>query len=290
MEDEIQKSNTCVACLTRAWRRFGSKNSFDIFKCAKCGTLSVLPTPRVEPNLYEQNYFEGGKEGFGYVDYDKDKEAMRGVLTRILEELEGVSSGRNLLDVGAATGYFLDLARAQGWQTSGVEISPFASERARAKGLSVITGTPGDLPGGHKFDVITLWDVIEHMPEPNLDVDLLAEMLSPGGVLAIITPDATSLYARLRGLSWHLLVPPEHINCFSRRGLRLFLERHGFEILKEKVPAKWFALDYAFHILASSTGYKIFDHISSFISGNFLGRLALPINFCDNVYVIARKR
>lgn len=297
MEDALQsqvRSENCPACLANSWRLLGLKNGYNIYRChpslGGCGTISVLPTPTPSKELYARDYFEGGKEGFGYVNYDSDKAAQRGVLINILRELELLTPGRRILDVGAATGYFLNLAWTRGWLVKGVEISPFASQLAKGKGIDVVNGVPGDLPEGEQFDVITLWDVIEHLPDPNSDLALLAARLSLGGLLAVITPDSSALYARARGLAWHLLVPPEHINCFSRLGLGSLLARHGFKILSQQVPGKWFSLSYSFHILGTSTGHKIFERLSRLLGGSFLGKIALPINFRDNVLVIARKK
>src|SRR5262249_52589140 len=157
-----------------------------------------------------------------------------------LERIAGLSStlisnsGRAqfLLDVGCGHGYFLDEARAAGWRVHGLEVSPYATQQARKRGLAgqcrpieQVTLAPrgrtpvlSELPTA-AFDCITMWDVIEHLRDPAGTIKTLAGALRPGGVLALSTGDLTSLCARLCGRNWHLLNLPEHLFFFSPRCL-----------------------------------------------------------------------
>ena len=100
------------------------------------------------------------------------------------------------------------------------------AERLASKGLRVLTGTIDtcDFPPGF-FDVVTAWDVVEHMPNPLGPFEKIRDLLKPGGLLVINTPDSGCLLARMLGKQWHLVVPPEHLNLFHRRSLKIALER-----------------------------------------------------------------
>jgi len=142
--------------------------------------------------------FRGGGDGFGYPDYDRDKQAMAPTFTAYLDRIARIS-GRTgtLLDVGAATGFFMGMARARGWSVSGVEVSDHASQTARSRGFDVRTGVlTGQDFEDSSFDAITMWDVLEHMEDPARDVTKSAALLKKGGVLAINTPDSGSLVRR----------------------------------------------------------------------------------------------
>ena len=123
-----------------------------------------------------------------------------------------------LLDVGCAAGFFLVEAQRH-YEVKGVEFSEFSSHFAREHfGLDVFTGSLAQarLPSAH-FDLITLWDVIEHVPDPDVVLAEAARLLRPGGRLVLTTGDIGSAYAQRRGVKWHLLAPPWHLYYFSRK-------------------------------------------------------------------------
>lgn len=195
-----------------------------------------------------------------------------------------------LLDVGAATGFFLDLARTRGWQTHGVEPSRYASEVASRKGLTVHRGVVEelDLPD-ESFDVITMWDVIEHVNDPDASLAAACRLLRPEGSLALNTPDAGSLLARLLGLRWHLVVPPEHLVLFSAKSLRKLLEDHGFTVIALHRIGKRFSIQYVLQTLARWQGLTVWRKMADLSRRSRFGNWGIPINLRDNMFVLARK-
>jgi SAM-dependent methyltransferase len=161
----------------------------------------------------------------------------------------GVSEG-NLLDIGAAGGYLVKLASERGFDAQGVEISEHAVEIAQ----SVI---PGKVQRGTLdklqlepscLDVITLFDVLEHLAEPREALQRLSGWLKPGGVIAVTIPDVDSLSARLMGGAWpHYKL--EHRFYPSRRGLRMMLGGAGLEVVLDKSAKKCISLDFTAPLL-----------------------------------------
>jgi len=281
---------TCTVCNAGA-RSLGEKNAFPLYSCMSCGHLFVWPIPESPLDIYSEDYFRGGESGFGYIDYDRDKAPMADTFRHYLKEIarNGKAKG-TMLDVGAATGFFLDIARGEGWETYGIEPSRYAAEVARGKGLRVSTGTVDncDFPAGF-FDVVTAWDVIEHMPKPLATLARIRDLLKPGGLLVINTPDSGSLLARVMGKRWHLVVPPEHLNLFHRRSLKITLEKIGYSVVRRTTVGKRFTLQYIFMTMAHWQKLAVWERAAAHLQKRRMGSLGLPINLHDNMFVIARK-
>ena len=278
---------TCPLCAAPA-RFFTCKNDCDIYACA-CGLAFVCPVP--DPvAVYTRDYFAGATRGFGYVNYDSDKVPMAATLHGYLRAIAPLVPRRStLLDVGAATGVFISLAQQHGFDARGVEISDYAAQEARLKGVAVATGTLADVPPRQRFHVITMLDLIEHVPDPRDELAFAHERLQDRGVLAISTLDAGSLYARLMGRRWNQIVPPEHLHYFDRRALRRLLETAGFDAIAVTTVGKRYRLPYVFKTLYAWQRIALWKHLLRRCSQGALSRIALPIPLGDNMFVIARK-
>lgn len=290
MENAIEKI-ACVGCLSKEKTFFGEKSGFPLYKCSNCKMISLYKIPENSSVVYDAEYFSGGGGGFGYVNYDEDKEPMRESFKKYLDLIKKMSGGTGkLFDVGSATGFFLILAKAAGFAVSGVEMSDFAAAKAREKGLDVKTGTLDKVNfKDSQYDVLTLLDVLEHMPDPENDIKVVAKMLRSSGLLVVNTPDSGSLYAKVLGMKWHLIVPPEHIHYFNEKGMRALLQRNGFEILVVTRIGKKFTLEYVFNMLFKWLEVQVFQTVATKIKGTKLGTFSFPINFHDNMFVIAKK-
>jgi ubiquinone/menaquinone biosynthesis C-methylase UbiE len=146
--------------------------------------------------------------------------------------------------VGAYTGVFVEIAAQHGWDAWGVEPSRWAVERARDRDLQMVQGTleTADLPESH-FDVVTMWDVIEHLTDPREALRQAHRLLKPGGLLVVHTIDIESLFARLMGPRWPWLMEM-HIYYFSRRTLREMLKKCGFKVLSDESQGRYLRLGY----------------------------------------------
>ena len=205
--------------------------------CGACGCVYVGEDPAgIDFNaLYGEAYYTGGSDAV-FADYVGQEAARRAHARRKLAVLRHlpprIARQGWLLDVGCAAGFFLAEAQAH-YEVQGVELSAWSSAYARERlKLPVITGSlqQAALPADH-FDVVTLWDVIEHVPDP---VPLLAEaarVLKPGGRLVLTTGDWGSAYAQHRGADWHLMTPPWHLTMFSRTTLQRAAERAGLRVV-----------------------------------------------------------
>lgn len=288
MEDQTNKIN-CSLCDSKDVNFFINKKGFNIYKCSNCKLLFISPLP-TSIDVYDKAYFSGAENGFGYVDYDIDKEAMVPTFNKYFDLFKrfGKNEGK-LLDIGSATGFFMELAKNKGFQVSGIEISDFAAEKGRQKGLNITTGdifTP-NFPSEH-FDIVTMFDVIEHVPNPKETLQEARRILKIGGLLVVNTPDAESLWSRVLGSRWQLIMPPEHINYFSPKNLGAYLSGNGFNILLSTKIGKSFTIQYILKMLYKWQGSKIF--LTNLFSTGFLSKIHIPINLRDNFFMIAEKK
>jgi 2-polyprenyl-3-methyl-5-hydroxy-6-metoxy-1,4-benzoquinol methylase len=151
----------------------------------------------------------------------------------------------SLLDVGCATGSFLSLAQAKGWECRGVEVSAFAAALARERtGCEIFCGRLEDAPfGGSAFDVITMWDLLEHLPDPLQGLEKARALLKPSGLLLVNTPNENSLLRRVarvlyRGSGGWITAPVNrlyhryHLYYFATEALKTLLRQAGFELVE----------------------------------------------------------
>lgn len=290
MENDNEKIIKCICCDSCETKLFTNKNNHDILKCKVCDLLFVQPTPPVK-DIYLEDYFRGANNGFGYANYDMDKQATKHTFALFLDNIEKLLPARGkLLDIGAATGYFMNIAAERGWQASGLEMSDWAASKGRSRGLDIATGTlESNNFQDDSFDAITMWDVIEHMPDPKSALERSFKLLKQGGVVAINTPDSGSLVARLAGRMWHLLVPPEHLYYFNQKNLPALSEKIGYKVLKTGRPSKEFTVNYVLRFVANRLKSKTIANIANYTSNKRIGRVNLPINLRDNMFLIFKK-
>ncbi|MFH1522348.1 MAG: class I SAM-dependent methyltransferase [Patescibacteria group bacterium] len=284
---------TCPICRSKEIKFFCEKNGYKIYRCFDCDLIFVWPMPGNLAAIYSAPYFKRSADDkkenkFGYVDYEEDKEAAREIFISYLDKISQLTKGRKIFDVGAATGYFLDIAKKQGWSTGGMEISAYAAAIAKHKGHDVLLGDLAELKIEGKYDVVTMWDVLEHLSDPVGYLKLINNILNPDGILAINTIDSSSFWARLWGKNWHAILPPEHLFYYSAKSLKILLENNGFKIIEQAKIGKRFTLPYICKILANSYHLPFLSRFSDFLNKLNL-KISLPVNLRDNIFIIALK-
>lgn len=215
---------------------------FTIYRCTDCTHQFVYPpvTPQDQAEIYDDQYFssEGdwvcGLISASYVEAESQlREEAREVLV-MLPALRG-----RLLDIGCAGGVFLDEARSSGYEVAGIELNPLMARYARATyGLDVRNSPIEYVYESEwkcRFDVVTLMDCLEHIPEPRAAMSKIASWLRPGGHVFIRGPLSDSPIARLKEslrrtlrISKQLPGYPLDANTFNRRSLQRLLSDTGF--------------------------------------------------------------
>ena len=240
MERDRATTTVCIVCSST--RATASALRADLVHCDSCG-LIYNPSAAEDNAEFGQHYYIDGV----YSNYSAEREAIQRSAAARLDVLERMVAGRRLLDVGCAEGYFLDAARKRGWETVGLELSPYASARARSTGLQVIEGSILAPPALPPFDAITLWDTIEHLSDPALALRNARTLLKPSGRMAIATGDCRSLAARLLGRRWRLLSDPTHKFFFDESTLVRLLTKSKLRTLGISRTGKWVGIGMVLH-------------------------------------------
>lgn len=239
----------CNICGNLDNHPFCPENGLGLVQCPKCGLVFVSPRPDANElyALYGETYFHNNDSGVvGYTNYLKDENNIRKTFAvRIKHLQQWAKPGGKALDVGCAAGFFLAEAQARGWQVQGLDVSTFAVNYTKERfGVDVRQGsfTELDYPTDH-FDLITMWDVIEHVPDPKSYIQKAAGLLHSGGVIALATPDVDSLPAKITGKRWvGYKLSEEHVYYFSIKTLSRMLNEAGFDVVNVRHVGKYVTL------------------------------------------------
>lgn len=229
----------CALCRGRDRRPRFEDDPWSVVECRACGLTYV--TPQLAPaalveRVYDEGYWASATPRIrGYGDYRAQAELHARTFTRRLRELERhVPARGRALDVGCADGTFLSLLAQRGFDVLGLEpsasIRTDATRRLGSERVLAATLADAELPRA-AFDLVTLWDVVEHLSDPLSDLRRLRSALAPSGRLVLETQDVQSLAARLLGRRWHHFKHAEHLHHFHAGTLECLLERSGFELV-----------------------------------------------------------
>lgn len=218
----------CVACGSQVGVAHPGQTQSRIARCSVCGLGWLLDPPEGDElaSLYSTGFYEPGPtRGACLIEAGHSfNNTIR------MRELRGLTIGR-LLDVGSGRGRFLGAAKAAGWDVVGLEFEPgMAETSSRRFGVEVVVGDAVSADVRGPFDVITMWHVLEHLPDPRAALDRAADLLRPGGTLIVSVPNNDSLQARLGGDEWLHLDIPRHIYHFNPFSLSRLVERAGLHV------------------------------------------------------------
>jgi SAM-dependent methyltransferase len=230
----------CIACGAREFRPLFScvdhlvtRQTFGVAECARCGLRATDPFPSEDAiaRYYESDdYVPMTDSSNGAID--RLYHAARWAALRLKRRLVRAASGRDrgrLLDIGCGVGEFpAHLARA-GWQVVAVEPHAGARELARRHaGLRVEEAIPAEAEG--RFDVVTLWHVLEHLHDPAAMLDRVRDLLAPGGILIAACPNHRCPDGDYYQADWYAYDVPRHLWHFSAATLTALLARQRFAL------------------------------------------------------------
>jgi len=266
-----------------------SKETFDLYHDETLDMLITHPQPSLE-NLGK--YYESED----YISHTDNKRSLFEKLYHFIKNI-ALKNKLNLinslqpnkgkiLDIGAGTGDFLSVAKNDGWETIGVEPSDRAKAIAKNKGVSFVEETT-ELKN-HSFDVISMWHVLEHVPDLDKQIKELKRLLKPTGTLIIAVPNFKSFDAKHYGKFWAAFDVPIHFWHFSKTAIKLLFEKEEMK-LEKVLPMKFDS----FYVSLLSEKYKSgkMNFIKAFFTG-LQSNLKAKKNFeySSHIYILKNKR
>lgn len=275
--------------LAEKFRSSGDELLIDqLVQCKQCG-LKYL-NPRIKSEFIIKGYSEGTDENFV-----SQADSRERTFNKQLKYIEKFMPGKKpnfdkIYDIGTAGGSFLQAAKKRGWEVYGSEPNKWLCQWCKEHyGFEIY---PGDLFTSHRFDneffeAVTLWDVLEHVPDPTKNLNEIRRILKKDGLLVVNYPDIGSWLSKLMGRKWFFLLSV-HLYYFNRKTIRKILEKNGFEVIKIKPHFQKLSLGYLIFRMKSYSQlvHKIASPIVKIIR---LGNLEIPY-WLGQTLVIARKR
>jgi 2-polyprenyl-3-methyl-5-hydroxy-6-metoxy-1,4-benzoquinol methylase len=262
-----------------------SQETFDLYYDETLDMLITHPQPSLE-NLGK--YYES-------VDYISHTDSKRSLFEKAYHFVKGIALKNKLnlinslqpqkghiLDIGAGTGDFLLVAKNNGWQTVGIEPSEKAIAIAIKKGIAFVDQTKN--LESHFFDVITMWHVLEHVPDLDFQIKELKRLLKPNGTLIVAVPNFKSFDANHYGKFWAAYDVPIHFWHFSKTAIKTLFEKEQMQ-LEKVLPMKFDS----FYVSLLSEKYKNrkMNYIKAFFVGlqsNWKARRSLE--YSSHIYVL----
>ncbi len=267
------------------------RNGYTILRCNSCGLvyLADIPSQEVLSQLYSTNFFRSTSK-FKNAPNNPSRINAIARVEWILETATGV--GRDAwLDIGCASGEFLLAAKNHVRALHGNDVSAFAVEQAKKYGLTHLR--VGDFASlkykPAQYDLISMWDVLEHVRDPKAFLKKAYRLLKPNGYLVLSTGDVDSLTSRIMGRFWHLMIPPFHTHYFSAKTLHRYLDKTGFSQITITYPGKHVPLDFMISKTLRLINPSWSDMLSNHLSESGLAHIRPKINLFDIMTVIAQR-
>jgi 2-polyprenyl-3-methyl-5-hydroxy-6-metoxy-1,4-benzoquinol methylase len=266
-----------------SYRRSGAHGDF--YRCGDCGALHQSSAPRGS-ELHDR--YRAMSDEL----YLQEEEGRRRHARRLLDVLASYVPRGRLLDVGCCYGLMLDEARRRGYDVEGVELSVDAGRYARetlglpVRALALEDDALSDALDSERYDAVLAVDVLEHFDEPVAALDRLCALLAPGGTLLIVTPDPSSLVARVAGSRWWCY-QPAHMCLIPRKKVHELLRERGLTVEEDFPLVHTFTLGYWLAGLSGSSGWA--KGAVAYLAARLPRKLLLTASLRDDRVLIARQ-
>ena len=263
-----------------------------IVRCRSCSLVYQNPRPDIADDWTRE--YSDEEDRFYNEQYVGEGDAKREAAGSVLSVLEELLPGRGrLLEVGSAAGFYLDAARARGWEVAGIEPHSSLGRWARQHmGLEVFIGTleTAPWPDGH-FDAVVLYNTLEHLPSPKEALGRIARLVRPGGLIGVQVPKADSVAFRLLRGRWRHAIP-YHFFFFTDSTMGRYFDGAGFDLADARTAPKVFTAG----LLADRLWEwrwippRVGRPLASLVKRSPLSRKRLRINPRDDLLAHGRRR
>ncbi len=278
----------CIICKNN--KEF--KKKFEILtQCLNCSHIFAdlnIDFSKVK-EIYSNDYFFGSE----YINYINDKKQIEKNSFKRLNVIKKYSKNllnKNLFEIGCAYGFFLNAAKIFFNKVGGIDVNEEAINYARQN--LKLNVELGDLISSKKtklddYNIFCMFDVIEHLVNPDEYIKKIGLESKRGTLLFITTGDINSLNAKIKGKKWRLVHPPSHIHYFSKKTIKLILEKNGFKVLSIKYCGYY--RNFSFILNKNNFIKKYFNFIIKLLAFLKLLNLDIYLNLYDIMFVVAKK-
>ena len=217
----MNQHHSCLICNSTALKPLKGYEATHLCKCQNCGFVFAQAIPTMEE--LEKHY-----EGYSRNDYLSPITIKR--YNELLDYFEQFRKTGKLIDVGCGIGYFLEEAKKRGWEVYGTEFTDEAIKICEAKGINMQKGvlSPEDFDP-NSFDVITSFEVLEHINNPQEEINNFHKILRKGGLVYLTTPNFNSLLRYRLKSAYNVITYPEHLSYYTKRTIHRLFKNKGFK-------------------------------------------------------------
>lgn len=270
---------------------FLSGEKFNIVQCNRCSFRFTNPRP-------EENELGKYYESPEYISHANTHKGLFSIVYQSIRKytirskfrlIAAMASGTSLLDIGCATGELISYFAGRGWNVKGIEPNEKARKFAVEEyGLSVGDESWLDTLDSGSFDVVTMWHVLEHVPDINGRIQQVVRLLNDNGILLLALPNPDSWDANHYGKYWAGYDVPRHLHHFSKKSVRQLLQNHSL-ICVEEIPMKFDAFYVSFLSEKYRHGKK--NWLRAFLSGiSSNWKAKKNINYSSMIFVAKMKK
>ncbi len=252
-----------------------------LVRCKNCNLVFVNPMPDEKKMIAEYSDFKDDR----FASQAKGREIT---FSKNMTEIEKYAKKGRILDIGSANGSFLFVAKNRGWRVEGVELNKYLIKWAKENyNLDLKQGTIFENSFKNNFNVVTLWDVLEHVSDPSATLKRCHELLDKNGVLVVNYPDYKSIISKILAKKWPFYLSV-HLYYFDRQTIAKMLEKNGFKIIKIKPHIQYLDLGYILFRAKKYLG-SILSIPQMIVSSMGLNDKKIPY-WIGQTLVIARKK
>ncbi len=301
-------SSNCSICSKRLksiiFKAFHKNKKYTFYRCTNCDLIQIRPLIIQSPNRFysyeDPNELIKAKNHqvnallhipFGKTVY---RTYLDSCFSSRYNKILALHVSGKILDIGCGDGSFLEKFAGNKWQLTGIEINRNLAKQAKLKlkKANILTQPVQHIKlTEQSFEIITMWHVLEHLPNPKIVLNSLSNLISPDGYLVIEVPNGNSIYRKLFRAHWQLLLLPQHLFFWTKKSLTLVLNEAGFQTTFISYPG---ILSFS----GSSSFANLFrsKRVNSFVAilaAYLLFPITLLINlfsfaFRDNMLIIAK--
>lgn len=220
----VKQHNVCLICGSEELQAKPRYEAVNLCQCKSCGFVFSRNIPSWDEI---SEYYADDYELTSYISPITVKRYHE-----LLDTFESERKTNKILDIGAGYGFFLEIAKERGWEVFGTEITQNAVEICRSKGIQMFEGPLHQINFDNlQFDVVVSIEVLEHINTPKEFVGKINDLLRPGGLFYLSTPNFDAALRYYLGNKYDVIEYPNHLCYYTKKTLALLMENHGFETL-----------------------------------------------------------